>query len=235
MINQLHGHQVHKPSLELYLDLLARGKTRDGQYAYSQVEYYDMRDDPCVVSITRSLNPADGGHSLAAYDYGDYGANDKRIYVYDPNRSWYHSTQSFYASGSNYVTIKDDGTWSYPFSTTETWTGSPSSGGNLIIEPISIAGPRSRSPSTLGLNALDFLNEFFITGDGAELEQITNSKGKRFFKPGTMEVDMDPSTGMLNIVPWFPNHAEDTPLGFSSYYLLGNPGGELEIKVKSRR
>lgn len=231
-INLMHGHQVHLPSLRLYLDLLARGKTRDGQFAYDQFKYYEAMDDPCIVNITKSLSPTDGGHTIAAYQ-GIQVGGEKRLYVYDPNRTWYiPSHRSWYEAGSNYIAIQADGTWSFEMAGGDVWTGNPASGGNIVIAPISIAGPRSRTVSSMGLDALSFLNEFFIYGSGNDLNQVTDSKGKKLFKPGTKEIDNDPNTGMLNIVPWYPSDGTP-PYNFQSYFQIGNPGGPIHFDVSS--
>ena len=87
LINQMHGHQVNLPSLRLLLDIIASSKNRDGNYAYDQVNYYWSQDDPTLVSITKSLNPSDGGHTLIAYAAQPF-LGQKRIFVYDPNRPW---------------------------------------------------------------------------------------------------------------------------------------------------
>ncbi len=233
-INQMHGHQVNLPSLKQYLEIIALAKNRDGLFAFEQAQYYALRDDPVLVSITKSLSPIDGGHTMAVISALDFGVNDKRIYLYDPNRSWYDpASQSWYTGGSNYIRIKSDRSWEFVMAGGTTWSGNPSSGGNIIITPISLAGPRARTPSSMGLNALTFINEFFIYGSGSDLEQVTNSQGKRLFKPGTKEIDTDPATGLLNIVPFYPSD-QGAPYDFSIYYQLDNPGGELDVQVRNR-
>ncbi len=233
-INQMHGHQVNLPSLKQYLEIIALGKNRDGLYAFDQAGYYALRNDPVLVSITKGLSPVDGGHTLAVINAVSYGANDKRIYLYDPNRSWYDpADQPWYINGENYIQIHSDHSWEFEMAGGEVWSGDPSSGGNIIITPVSLAGPRSRTPSSMGLNALTFINEFFIFGSGSDLEQVTNSQGKRLFKPGTKEIDNDPSTGLLNIVPFYPSD-QGAPYDFSIFYQLDNPGGELDVQIRSR-
>ncbi|MGI6456595.1 MAG: hypothetical protein ACOX5R_13390 [bacterium] len=237
-INQMHGHQVNVPSLKQYLELIATGKNRDGLFAFQQAQYYQAQDDYTLVSITESLFPTDGGHTMVAYETRGFGPNDKRIYVYDPNRSWYVPTQqTFYTSGSNFIQIRADHSWSFDKGGGVVWSGDPSSGGNCTITPISIAGPRSRTPSSLGFNAIDFASEFFIFGEGTQLEQITSEDGKRLFKPGTHEVEIDPNLGMLNIVPFYPSDQvlNDKPYNFATYYQLEKPTGSVDVQVRSER
>jgi len=244
-INQMHGHQVNLPTLKLILELIAKAKNRDGSYAYNQVLYYKMRNDPTLVSVTKSLNPDDGAHTMVAYDARVFNGQ-KRIFLYDPNRTWGNpsaSQRGWYQSNRNYITIDSTGSGSWHFHHSDSsgvpkyWSGSPSSGGNIMITPISVTGPTSRSPSSLGLNVSDILTTFFIAGDGAGLEQVNDSKGKRLFKPGTMEVDINPATGMLNMMPWYASDedglAGDARGSGTVYFLLGNPGGPLDLQIRS--
>ncbi len=229
-INMMHGHQLNLASLKFYLELIAIGKHRDGLYAFDQAQGYMMRNDPVIVSLSRSASPTDGAHAMTVYKTMDYGADDKRLYLYDSNRSWYDpDTKYFYEDGLNYIRIKSDHSWEYEMPS-GMWSGSPSSGGGITIIPISMAGPTSRSAASLGLGVLYYAHEFFFSG--ATLEQITNAKGKRLFKPGTKEIDNDPATGMLNMVPWFPANGGE-PYDFEVYFLFGNPGGVLDIQVRS--
>ncbi len=203
-----------------------------------------MKIDPTVVSITKSTSPAGGGHTMVSYDAREV-SGQRRIYVYDPNRSWADpAKRTWYEAGSNYIEInKSNGSWSFVMGgTTGTWSGSPSSssGGNIIIQPLSVVGPIDRSPASLGLNAVSsFLNTYFISGDGADLIQITNAEGKRMYKPGTKNLDTNPATGMLNIVPWFPSdqRSRDPNSGSSDqkliYFMLGNSYDALDIDIRN--
>jgi hypothetical protein len=233
VINQMHGHQVNLPSLRLLLDIIATSKNRDGNYAYDQVNYYWSQDDPALVSITKSLSPADGGHTLIAYKAEPLGGQ-KRIFVYDPNRPW--STEAaYYQSNANVITIGGGGSWQFEMagSPPEIWSGSPASGGNITIAPLSIAGPPSRLPSSLGLNALALISTIFVSSGQGSLVQVTDGAGKRMFKPGTIEIETDPSAGMLAAVPWFPS--DGAPAGRelpAAYFFLRDPGPSVDVEVQ---
>jgi hypothetical protein len=239
-INQMHGHQVSLPALKFMLDLIARGKNRDGNFAYDQFNYYKMKNDLTVISVTKSTSPADGGHTMVAYD-AKIVDGYKRIFLYDPNRSWADPVKrTWYTSGKNYITIDSTGTngWTYDHGDGY-WSGKPASGGNIMILPISVIGPTARSPASLGLNISDILATFFITGDGAEITQITDQDGKRLYIPGTTEVDTNPATGMLNTLPWISSDQKRTASGNNNagkvlaYFMLGNPTGSLDIDIRS--
>jgi hypothetical protein len=234
-INTMHGHQVNMPTLQLILDLIAKGKNRDGEYAFDSFQSAKLKKDPTLVSITKSLSPADGGHTIVGYDAQDLGGGNRRIYVYDPNRTWGDpADRTWYQTGQNYVAISGH-SWSFTMQSGEVWSGSPASGGNLIITPISVTGPHSRSPASLGDQIIgQILNAIFISGSNAEVEQVTDGAGRRLFKPGTLEVDSDPATGMLWMLPWYPsdqrNRWKPGPLVL---FHLGGARGALELRVKA--
>ena len=75
-----------------------------------------------------------------------------------------------------------------------------------MIIPISVTGPHSRSPASMGDQIIgQILTTIFISGSDAQIEQVTDAQGRRLFKPGTIEVDTDPATGMLRMLPWYPS------------------------------
>lgn len=229
VINRMHGHQVNLPSLRFYLDAVAASKNRDGGYAFDQVNYYQALEDPTLISITKSLNPSEGGHSMVAYGT-EVASGQKRILIYDPNRP-YPSNTSYYDNGENVVLIGSGGSWEFEMSGGTPWSGSPSSGGNILITPISVAAPPSRLPTSLGLNALDLINTIFVSAE-SELVQVTDGEGKRLFVPGTREIDSDPATGMLSAVPLYVSAAgaERGPRN-AAYVFLRDPGASLDLEV----
>jgi hypothetical protein len=233
-INVMHGHQVNLPTVQFLLNVFAQHFNRDGAYAFDQFNYWQSRGDLTLVSITKGVNPADGGHTLIAYKAADFGGGNKKIYVLDPNRTWGNSTdQTWYNTENNFIQITDHA-WSFEMRGPATWSGDLASGGNIVITPASIPGPLSRSPASLGLTVIgQLLNTLLLTGDGATIEQVTDANGKRLYKPGTNEIDMEPATGMTNMIPWFLSdqlnaERQSTPL---LLFQLGSSGGALRISV----
>ncbi len=54
------------------------------------------------------------------------------------------------------------------------------------------------------------------------------------FKPGTIEIDTNPATGILNLVPWYPSDAQGTRHKFgTTYFSLGNLSPVLKIEVQT--
>ena len=59
-INIMHGHQVNVPTLQHILDIIGKNKNRDAKYAFESFQFYKLKNDPTLVSITKSVNPSDG-------------------------------------------------------------------------------------------------------------------------------------------------------------------------------
>jgi hypothetical protein len=233
-INIMHGHQVNLPTLQLILDVISQHKNRDGSFAYTAFQNARMQNDPTLISITKTLNPDDGGHTMVAYDAQDLGGGNKRIFVYDPNRTWADpADRTWYTGNQNFVQITGTA-WSFTMQSGATWAGDPGSGGNILIIPISVTGPHSRSPASLGDQIIGMiLNSLLVTGSSAEIEQVTDATGKRLFRPGTREIDTDPSTGMMTMLPWYPSDqgAPDAPKGMALFH-LGRAASTLQVAVR---
>jgi hypothetical protein len=234
-INVMHGHQVNLPTVQFLLNIFAQHFNRDGAYAFDQFNYWQSRGDLTLVSITKDLNPSDGGHTLIAYRAVDLGGGNKKIFVLDPNRTWGSTTdQAWYNTESNFIQITNHA-WSFDMGG-DTWSGDLASGGNLVITPASVTGPLSRSPASLGDTVIgQLLNTLLLTGDGARIEQVTDARGKRLYKPGTTEIDTDTSTGMVNSMPWFLSDQRSArhQIGAVLIFQLGSSGGALRVEVSA--
>lgn len=233
----MHGQQLTHRFLLHILDVIAINKNRDGNYAYAQFEHYKAKDDPCIISVTKTLNPDDGGHAVIAYDVLDLGAT-KRILVWDPNRSYYESPvdKAYYDSGSNFIEITTaTGEWSFLKSDEATpWTGHPGGGGNIVTIPLSVAGKRDRLPQSLFADIADALTKIFVYADDAELEQIIDDQGRRLFLPGTHEPDTSTVTGMRNVMPFIPlTGGNNQHKGPKVYFYRGNDPIEITVSSKS--
>lgn len=177
-IAMVHGNQINHGFLLFLLDVITMAKNRDGRYAFDRVNYYLSKDDPPVISVTKNLSPAGGGHVLIPYDTRIV-SGEKRIYVYDPNHSFYEpgaNGHDYYVNHENYIAINETtGEWSFNKTyasnpTPDIWTGRPSSGlggdlgsgGNCIVIPLSIAGKKDRLPQSLFADIAEALNKIFI-------------------------------------------------------------------------
>lgn len=229
-INEVHGHQLDLPSVEFILSLVAQGRMRDGSYAFDQFNYYTGKGDPVVISITKSLAPGDDGHTMLPYRSEDNGGGDRRIYVYDPNHS-YFGDPNWYGSGTNYIAITGSGGWSFTMAGGEVWQGSPQSGGNIFVCPFSVAGPTARTPTSYG-DPANLVTQIFISGAQANLVQIVDTAGKRLFLPGTYEVDIDPSTGMRNTFPQIRFDQSGSSGDMKVFIMRGKPPHRIDLDIQ---
>jgi hypothetical protein len=234
-VNIMHGHQVNLPTLQFILDAIGKNKNRDAAYALQSFHFYKLKNDPTLVSITKSLSPSDGGHTMVAYAADPPGGGNRRIWVYDPNRTWADpSDRKWYTDPpvKSYITVNGT-SWNFEMADGTTWSGSPASGGNLMIIPISVTGPHSRSPASLGDGIIgQILTTIFISGSDAKIEQVTDAEGRRLYKPGTVEIDTDPATGMQRMLPWYPSDQGRGRQGALLFFFhLGGSASTLNIKV----
>ena len=231
----MHGHQVNLPTLQLILNIIAQNKNRNASFAYTSFQNARMQNDPTLVSITETLNPSDGGHTMVAYDSQDLGGGNKRIYVYDSNRTWANpADRAWYTGNQNFIQINGNA-WSFLMAgTLGTWSGDPASGGNFMILPVSVTGPHSRSPASLGDQIIgQIVTTLLVTGASADIQQVTDATGKRLFRPGTLEIDTDPSTGMMTMLPWYPSDqaAPRATKGIALFH-LGRSASTLNVTVR---
>jgi hypothetical protein len=239
-INVMHGHQVNLPTLEFFIDVIAKHQNRNASYAYDTFSALQMQEGPTLVSITQDLLPGKGAHTMVAYRAEDLGSSGRRIYVYDPFRTWADpdpAVRGWYQNNQNFIQINGT-SWSFQMRgwscNVNTWSGDPASGGNIVIIPASVTGPHSRSPASLGDSIIGkIVNTIFLSGGSSEIEQVTDAQGKRLFKPGTYEVDTDPATGMMNMIPWNPS-GQSGPATSNDTILfqLGSSRGALTVRVK---
>lgn len=239
-IGMVHGNQINHGFLSFLLDVIAIAKSRDGRYTFQQVDYYLAKNDPPVISVTKGLSPADGGHVLIPFFTKNMGAV-KRIYVYDPNRSYYKAGldgKLFYTMDSNYIEVTSaTGAWKYNMGSSaspEYWTGSPGGGGNCIAIPLSVAGKRDRLPQSLLAEGAYALNTIFIHGD-VKIEQLSDPKSKRrYLNDDGKEPEPCEEKRLNNVLPFIPLSGDLPSLGTgkqSTYFFRG--ADPLEIQYRA--
>jgi hypothetical protein len=207
----MHGHQVTLACIQSFFDQFLSGHSQNATYVTPLAQQALDKEGTFVVSITKSLLPGDGGHSLVAYQMTNLGGSHYKIWVVDPNRIWADSTtpdnRDFYTSNKNFIDC-NGASWKYDMGgSLGVW---PTGSGNLTVLPVSIASPTGRVPSSLGLAVGELLNKIFIVHDGedATITQVT-SGGKRLFIPGTKQVDWNTKTGMRNTAPFYPSDVRE--------------------------
>ena len=237
-INIMHGHQVNLPTLQHILDIIGKNKNRDGEYAFQSFQFYKLKNDPTLVSITKSLSPSDGGHTMVAYDAEDLGGGNRKIYVYDPNRTWADPTTGPGTRTEKISSAISGQSWSFDMAQ------SGPSGGRVAPEAAEISSSRrspspdriARSPSSMGDRIIgQILTTIFISGGDVEIEQVTDEQGRRLFRPGNVRGghrsrDRDAENAALVSFRRGQRTRRAAPLLF---FHLGNSTSTLNIKVKA--
>jgi len=243
-IEMTHANQANYGFLSFMLDVLAKGKLRDGNYAYFQVQQYLAMGDQPILCISDTSGELGGlaskeGHVIVPYKTEESGGI-KKIYVYDPNRSYYASGadgKDFYEGGNNVVTIDGSNHWFYPFIGGDmAWNGSPDKGGRLVAVPLSIAGRKDRLPQSLisdGLLALETL--IIFAGKDTKLEQITDLRtGRHLLNKDGSDVEPDSNKCMRTILPFTVyGGGKNKQAGRSQFYFYRSKNS-LDIKVRGK-
>ena len=169
VVNIMHGRQMSLGSIQTYIDQFAGFNSMHCQNAVGRARETIAKEGPCIVTLSETQNPIGGGHALIAYGVTDEGGGHSRIWIVDPNRLWAVPTprdRGWYQLDSNYIDCNMvTGSWSFIMKGPQKWPTDPM-GGNLMILPLSLVGPPGRSPSSLGLAAVDLLSQIMLT-DGA--------------------------------------------------------------------
>ena len=220
-INIMHGHQLSLLFLQSVIEQANGGHALDAAYGVTRATQALGREGPFLLSVTKSLLPTDGGHAIIGYDVVNEGGGNYKIMVVDPNRIWADTSanhRGWYESNSNFVQVNGHD-WSFMMAgklvawptegRDDTIPGGTPGSGNLTVFPLSIAGPTSRTPSSLGLGVTSLISQVFIMNrDGAlggRISQVTNTRGKRLFAdPAAYKVDWDTATGICGMVPFYP-------------------------------
>jgi hypothetical protein len=241
-IGMTHGNQINHGFLSFLLDVIAITKSRDGRYTCLQVDYYLAKNDPPVISITKGLSPADGGHVLIPFFVKPVGLG-KRIYVYDPNRSYYEpglDGKQFYTMDSNYIEVTNTGAWKYNMGSSASpsyWNGSPGSGGHCIAIPLSIAGKKDRLPQSLLAEGAYAINTIFISGD-VKVEQIADPSGKRqYLSDDGTELEPCEEKRMNNILLFIPLSGNLPSKGTgkqTTYFFRGTDPVDLRYRARGK-
>ena len=220
-INIMHGHQISLAFIQHVIEQVNGGHSFDAAYAVNRATQDIAREGPVIVSVTKGVLPTGGGHAIIGYAVENRGGGKYWIKVVDPNRIWADTSanhRGWYTSDSNNVYV-DGHHWSFlmagdavpwPCDQVDSVTCNPAPGsGNLTIFPISIAGPTSRTPSSLGLGVTQLLTKVFIMNrEGAlrgRILQVHDAEEKRLFADSSIyKVDWDSATGMRAMVPFYP-------------------------------
>ena len=236
-IEIVHGYQINHGFLSFLLDVIAIHKNRDGRYAYQQVDYYLAKDDQPIISISGALTPDKGGHVLIPY-YTETIGSTKKIYVYDPNRSWYKAGPTghdWYVSRNNFIEVNaSTGAWKYTMCCDTVWAGDPGSGGNLLVIPLSVAGRKDRLPQSLLAEGAYAINTIMIWGN-VKVKQISDPSGKkRYLNESGTNIEPSAEHRLNNIMPFIPMDGNMALMGrrkTNAYFFRGSDPVKLQYNA----
>ena len=203
-----HGNQISHGFLSFMLDVIAVHKLTDGNYAFGKVKEFLAKNDPPIICISTGSIFSDSGHVIVPYATSESGTT-KKIWVYDPNRSWYVNApdgKPWYDAHSNFIEIDaTNGHWSFGMAgTMGTWSGSPGSGGRIAATPLSIAGKKDRLPQSLLAEGSIAINTILIFGD-VKIEQVTDPcNQKQMMNDAGTEPEQCEEKRMDNIIGFVP-------------------------------
>ena len=242
-INILHGYQISQAFIGFLLDGFSLSTIRDGNQVFAQVHQYLEQGDQPIVSISTGVIPGgDSGHVVVPYFQDTLDANTRRIFVYNPDWSIYKPPgdpdHQVYTQGNNFITIKNDGTWSFPFNypPAPPWSGSPSSGGLCIAIPLSVAGKKDRLPESLFSDANQAISSIFIFGADVKVRQITDLRShRRLLNAQGTDLETRPGMRTTNVLPWIPlggGGRRDPSTVPKVYFVRGDHPMQLSLRVK---
>jgi hypothetical protein len=239
-IEETHGHQVNLASVRYSLELIATNKV-DGEAAYQQA----IAHAPALVSIVKDVSdPFGSAHTMLAYEAREV-VGEKRIYVYDPNRSLgatnatpvdeTRDQREYYEKGDNYITVNSDGSWQFVMGgASGTW---PDGDGLIWITPVSVVGPRDRNPASMGLSVTSLLESVFLSGasgGSTTLKQVYAPGGRLNFELGSKKLDLSPLTCLVELLPFFPSDgASSRGDGKELYFFVEPPDGPREFQIQT--
>jgi hypothetical protein len=198
LINTMQGHQLGNLVVNYIIENQSFFHSGNGGTELANAITRGLNNgDPTLLCITEEILTTNmAGHTLLPYAVETNDDNVSKIYVYDPDRSWYSSNwKEWYQSGSNFVTVDIDGKWSFKRSSGITWER-----GYIFTIPLSKIGPTDAPPFS-GIGDLSTRIVMILSGDGADIVQASDERGKRLFIPGSIRIDMNDTTGKLGLYP----------------------------------
>jgi hypothetical protein len=238
-IELTHGNQINHGFLSFMLDVIAQGKLRDGNYAFAKVQEFLAKNDPPIIAISPGSIVSDSGHVIVPYATENLGVI-KRIWVYDPNRSWYVNAtdgKMWYDSHLNFITINSaTGAWSFGMAGLfGTWSGNPGGGGRIVAAPLSVTGRKDRLPQSLLAEGAYAINTIMIFGD-VKIEQVTDPcNQKQMLNDAGTDLEPCEEKRMNNIMGFIPLNGTYPSKGTgntNAYFFRGTDPVDLQYRAR---
>lgn len=184
LINMNQGAQL---GLDALWHFLWNNRADNPNQLLNEVRSSLGSNDPRMISITKDLS---SGHMLIPYAIEDM-TTTSLIRVYDPNKPFRSSETG---DSNSAITInRTANTWSYPFSSGDTWSG-----------PWFTSIPYSKYPARPKLitDEADMALLIVIFGD-AVARQLSDERGRTFYT-ARGELNTDPTTQLDNVMKIVP-------------------------------
>ena len=231
-IEETHGHQLNLRTLKFFLDGIHSGKATSGDQVFQDAKNQTDQGKLALVGMIQGSK----GHTILAYAT-EIAGNEKRILVYDPNRTWANPAvdqQGWYTNHKNFIKVVND-VWEFDFDGGTPWSGGNNVGTNFMtIFPLPLVAPRDRNPASLGFSVDAIIKQFVVSGAGASLKQMSDAQDLHLFEPGSRRIERDPEKGLLNAMPMIPS--DGGAAGTSApenYFLFGVANDPLDLEVRS--
>lgn len=234
-----HGNQINHGFLSFMLDVIAVNKLRDGNYCYAKVQEFLTKGDYPVICISSSEGIlSQDGHCIIPYAVTQSGGT-KKIWVYDPNRSWYVNApdgKPWYDAHNNFISVNTaTGAWSFTMAgALGVWSGDPGSGGRMVAAPLSVVGRKDRLPQSLLAEGAYALNSIMIFGN-VIIDQVTDPCTQRQYMndvgTGLEQTGEKKMNNLLGFVPLNGGHPAKGSAMNNAFFFRGTDPVHLRYRA----
>ncbi|WP_218511800.1 hypothetical protein [Variovorax sp. dw_308] len=204
-INTAHWAQLSAAFMNYYLNNVIRSPADNARLVESDLTR-GVNANYGMISIAHGTD----GHVVVPLRVSHSGSTIM-IDVYDPNRQCGAKPDT-----ATYPPIIINGdTWSFVMGSGETWSGSTANDGLAYVPYTSASGWRRFGADFAGAVQIIF-------GSNAKVEQVTDTKGRTLFLPGSQKIDTSAS-GLGKAVLHLPVYSQSRPRNGDPLYKVTNP------------
>jgi hypothetical protein len=240
-INIFQARQFSAHGIENFLDVVDAGNLNNADAAFQKVKELLGKGDYPLLSIATGYL-GDAAHTVIPFDYEEnpagYPTGTRILHIWDPNHPYLKDTSHYSGSGPGtpfHLVIHSATDWQYT-SAGRAYPGT--SGGWCFVVPMSVVLGKARQPMALDM-VFDALMTAFVTGPGAAVTQVTDSKGNRLYTSddehllrSDLETDTSRRLGGVGRWPWYADAAAVQMPG-ELYFMRRYPGeADLEFTLR---
>ncbi len=236
-IEMTHGNQINHGFLSFMLDVIAVNKLRDGKYCADKCTEFLAKSDYPVICISSSEGIlSTDGHCIVPYAVTS-SAGMTKIWVYDPNRSYYINAvdgKQWYDNHLNFILV-NNATKSWTFTMAGAlgvWSGDPGNGGRIVACPVSVAGRKDRLPQSLLAEGAYALNSIMIFGN-VSIDQVTDPKTcKQMLNDDGKGLEQNESKRLNNIMNFVPmNLPAQGSKNYNAMFFRGSDPVDIKFRA----